>query len=308
MSVANYLEAEVGQLGLTRAPPDARGMIRGPNGRPRAELNLGGLTAARQAGARNAWDALGVRAPRPGVNPVGQGGHALNVAAAAGNPAFVPVTLATAAAAPPQPVGPQAPPTAGPAGPAPAAITEALGEALSAASSKLELVDAKLGAQETSLAAATAKLDALGLRVGGQDNALTLVQQSVSALRAEYSAISQSTDGQSAARLEAAERLLAQLAAGFQEFSARTERELQQLQRDVGQAARPPVEDGYRAAIVLDAATGLPPLTPVMLRGEARVGDGGVYLRRQSYDPAKGLTDVDCLAELADGTPCVAFV
>lgn len=314
MSVATYLE-EVGQLGLTRAPPDVRGMIRGPNGRPRADLGLGGLLAARQATARNAWEAAAVRpdAARPkaaagaGVRPVGY-------------PPQPPVVVAS-----PPPVAVAAPPPVAAA--VSGSITDALADALGSASSRLEAVDQRLATvdqrlegQDASLTAASTKLDSLSLWIGTQDTGLKSLRQSVTALRTEYSQISQATDGQSAARLDAIERSVSQLSASFQAFSARVERDIEQMERRIEQlqalpelqsiAGDEPSPDAlYRAAVVLDARCGLPPLTPILVRGEARAGvDGNVYLKRQSYDPQQGLVDVDVLAEFADGAPGIAFV
>lgn len=328
---SSYVEAEVGQLGLTRAPPDVRGMIRGPNGRPRADLGLGGLMVARQASARNAWEATAAATrgeqaalsakPASGVRALGGGGAPPGSAAPAQAPAVAASTpLTLAVATPPPPL-----PAAGPsslASPGSVAITDALGEALGRASFRLEAVDRRLDDQDGSLSAATAKLDTLSLRLGSQDQSVKQLAQSVAALRLEYSTISQATDGQSGARLDTLDRSLGQLLAGFQAFSARAERDIDQLQREA-ETTRGAVaalaedaaggdalagEEAYRAAVVLNALTGLPPLTPIQLRGTARVGDGGVFMDRQSYDLQRGLVDVPCLAELADGTPCIAFV
>jgi len=75
------------------------------------------------------------------------------------------------------------------------------------------------------LAACKGRLDAVGLRLSGQDNAVKALERSLSALREEYSKISQTIDGQSLSRLEACERSVARLEGAFQEFSTGMQRE-----------------------------------------------------------------------------------
>ena len=322
MSVASFMEHEIGQLGLTRAPPETRGMIRGPNGRPRADQGLGGLMTARQANARNAWESLNgstrnssqpaaqpaavqpAMQSKSGVRQVGTAPIGVNFPSPSAPPVppALPPSMTLAAVA----VSPQIAPSS--------MITDALSEALASASSRLESVDVRLGAHDVSLTAAVTKLDAFSMRLGTQDNDLKTLRQSVTALRSEYSSISQATDGQSAAKLEALERSLSQLTASFQSFSARLERDVQQLQSEVEQTRAFSATDvstatmTYRSAVVLETSTGLPALTPIQVRGEARVGKDGIYMVRQTYDAQHGLTDVDIQVELSDGTPCIAFV
>lgn len=158
------------------------------------------------------------------------------------------------------------------------------------------------------LVACRGRLDAVGLRLSSQDNALKVLERSVSALREEYSRISQTTDGQSHARLEACERAVARLDGAFQEFSTSMQREVRSTESLIAsqaQASPPPVmcrlleDDGE-----LNALEALHLYMPMHLNAAS-----DVCLYKRKFNPKKNsVEESNFVVQTSAGEPRVVFV
>lgn len=158
------------------------------------------------------------------------------------------------------------------------------------------------------LAACKGRLDAVGLRLSGQDNSVKGLEMSLSSLREEYSKISQTTDGQSASKLEACERALSRLDSAFQEFSTSIQREVRSTENLIAkqvQAAAQPVlcrlleDDGQ-----LQALDTLQLFLPLHSNASS-----DVCLFRRKFNPAKNsIEETDFVVQTASGDPKVVFV
>ena len=158
------------------------------------------------------------------------------------------------------------------------------------------------------LAACKGRLDAVGLRLSGQDNTVKALERSVAALREEYSKISQSTDGQSLARLEACERTVARLDAAFQEFSTemqRAARTTENLIASQAQTTHAPI-----LCRLLEDAQGLNALEAVHLFQPLHLNTASdVCLYKRTFNPTKNAMDeMDFIVQSASGDPKVVFV
>lgn len=158
------------------------------------------------------------------------------------------------------------------------------------------------------LAACKGRLDAVGLRLSGQDNAVKGIEMSLSSLREEYSKISQTTDGQSASKLEACERVLSRLDSAFQEFSTSIQREVRSIENLIAkqaQAASQPVlckllEDEGE----LHALDTLQLFLPLHTNASS-----DVCLFRRKFNAAKNaIEETDFVVQTAAGDPRVAFL
>jgi hypothetical protein len=168
------------------------------------------------------------------------------------------------------------------------------------------------------LAACKGRLDAVGLRLSGQDNTVKALERSVAALREEYSKISQNTDGQSLARLEACERAAARLEVAFQEFSTemqRAHRATENLIASQAQSASLVASQAQAAAApvlcrLLEDAEGLNALEAVHLFQPLHLNAASdVCLYKRSFNPAKNAVDeTDFVVQSASGDPKVVFV
>lgn len=158
------------------------------------------------------------------------------------------------------------------------------------------------------LAACKGRLDAVGLRLSGQDNTVKALERSVAALREEYSKISQSTDGQSLARLEACERTMARLDTAFQEFSTemqRASRTTENLIASQAQTSTAPI-----LCRLLEDAAGLNALEAVHLFQPLHLnGASDVCLYKRSFNPTKNsMIETDFVVQSATGDPKVVFL
>ena len=158
------------------------------------------------------------------------------------------------------------------------------------------------------ISACRGRLDAVGLRLSGQDNSIKVLERSLSALREEYSKISQTIDGQSLSRLEACERSIARLDSAFQEFSTSMQREVRSTENLIAaqvQAASPPVLcrllENDMDMDVLDA---LHLFLPLHLNA---VSDVCLY-KRKFNSTKNSVEETDFVVQTAAGAPRVAFV
>jgi len=159
------------------------------------------------------------------------------------------------------------------------------------------------------LVACRGRLDAVGLRLSSQDNAVKTLERSLSALREEYSRISQTTDGQSHCRLEACERAVARLDAAFQEFSTSMQREVRSTENliasQAAQASPPPImcrlleDDGD-----FNALETMHLYTPMHLNAAS-----DVCLYRRKFNPKKNtMEETDFVVQTSTGEPRVVFI
>jgi len=163
------------------------------------------------------------------------------------------------------------------------------------------------------VATCKARLDATGLRLSGQDNALKTLERSVSALREEYTKISQATDAQSIFRLEACERTISRLEEGFQEFSSRFQRELRATEQSFASFS-PHAESESEAIpckILQDEDEGLKTLDHLNLYLPLHLDkDGDTCMYRKRFDPAS--SKIETLSfkvqRTKEGTPRVVFI
>jgi len=164
------------------------------------------------------------------------------------------------------------------------------------------------------LAACKSRLDAAGLRLSGQDNAVKALERSVAALREEYTKVSQATDAQSVLRLEACERALGRLDAGFQEFSSRFQRELRSAEQSFAEVGG--IGGGGDAQVPLpcrllqDEPDGFRALETVHLFLPLHRDEAGVpCLHRKRFSPRLGAVRSSSFRlQEPDGEPRVCFV
>lgn len=160
------------------------------------------------------------------------------------------------------------------------------------------------------LAACKGRLDAVGLRLSGQDNAVKALERSVAALREEYSKISQVTDGQSLARLEACERGAARLDQAFQEFSTEMQRATRATENLVARQAEAATASTPIACRLLTDAAGLAALEAVHLFQPLHLNAASdVCLYKRSFNPTRNAVDeTDFVVQTAAGEPQVVFI
>ena len=163
------------------------------------------------------------------------------------------------------------------------------------------------------LAACKSRLDAAGLRLSGQDNAVKALERSVAALREEYTKVSQATDAQSVLRLEACERALGRLDAGFQEFSSRFQRELRSAEQsfaEVGGLGCGDAQVPLPCKLLQDEPDGLRALETVHLFLPMHRDEAGVpCLHRKRFSPRLGAVRSSSFRlQEPDGEPRVCFV
>jgi hypothetical protein len=163
------------------------------------------------------------------------------------------------------------------------------------------------------LAACKSRLDAAGLRLSGQDNAVKALERSVAALREEYTKVSQATDAQSVLRLEACERALGRLDAGFQEFSSRFQRELRSAEQsfaEVGGVGGGDAQVPLPCRLLQDEPDGLRALETVHLFLPMHRDEAGVpCLHRKRFSPRLGAVRSSSFRlQEPDGEPRVCFV
>ena len=322
--MSNALRNEVGALGFVRQNglQRERSSFRGVGGRPT------GLNSA----------PLPNHAPQR-VSPRPWGGRVENAAAfgAPGATASVPPAAAPSvrAADPAFPTG--VPPVGSrslgsflrtPAAPSPSAAErgaplELVPEAREEGATTLAALagftpDAEL---REDIAACKSRLDATGLRLSCQDNVVKSLERSVSALREEYSKVSQATDAQSVVRLETCERALGRLDAGFQDFSSRFQRELQAVEQSFAEggahapsapAALPRDETTtpIPCKLLQDEPDGLMALETLHLYLPLHEdATGAPCLYRKRFSPALGaLTSTSFRVQERGGEPRVFFV
>jgi len=271
--------SEVGNLGFVRhqGGDTARGQIKGVGGHARA-ANAGGLTAHRHATPAEAPAHAYARPPA-------LAGYASR--SAAGPPP--PSSFNGPAAA----TMPQAPP------PASVAPVDGLQEA------RGQLEDLQGDVESVK-----GRVDGLYLRVSNQDTALKALERSTSALRQEYSSVSQATDAQSGPRIDALERSLGRLEAAFQDFSSRLERRLNEVEGS-GAAAAAAAAAGavpYDATTLAALASDLPPLSRVFLYlPMTKEADGAISMQRRSLDAQGRPTQTSVRIQTAAGDPLVVF-
>jgi hypothetical protein len=158
------------------------------------------------------------------------------------------------------------------------------------------------------IAACKGRLDAVGLRLSGQDNAVKVLERSVSALREEYSKISQTTDGQSLSRLEACERAIARLDGAFQEFSTSMQREVRSTENLIAsqvQASPPPI-----MCRLLEDDGDVRALEAVHLYAPMHLNSASdVCLYKRRFNPMKNsMEETDFVVQTSAGEPRVAFI
>jgi hypothetical protein len=165
------------------------------------------------------------------------------------------------------------------------------------AKSQLEDVDAFKG-----------RLDGLVLRVNSQDTALKALERSTSALRQEYTTISQATDSQSVVRIDAVERGLARLEAAFQDFSSRLERRLDDIERSNAVSDLMALSTPYEATVLTQAGDDLPALSRVLLYLPlSKEPDGSVSMQRRHLDASGRPAVASVRIQTAVGEPLVYF-
>lgn len=160
------------------------------------------------------------------------------------------------------------------------------------------------------LAACKGRLDAVGLRLSGQDNAVKALERSVAALREEYSKISQVTDGQSLARLEACERGAARLDQAFQEFSTEMQRAARATESLVARQAEAATASTPITCRLLTDAAGLAALEAVHLFQPLHLNAASdVCLYKRSFNPTRNAVDeTHFVVQTAAGEPQVVFL
>jgi hypothetical protein len=159
------------------------------------------------------------------------------------------------------------------------------------------------------LLACKSRLDSVGLRLANQENLAKAMEVSVSSLREEYTKISQQTDGQSAGRLEACERVALRLEEAFKDFSTSMQREIKNTEALVAAAAAGP-EAPQAAPLLctaLEAAADVQPLERLLLYPPLHLNEArDVCLFRRTLDVSTGsVLSSDFVVQRACGEPCV---
>ena len=268
--------SEVGSLGFVRhqGGDAVRGQIKGVGGHARA-ANAGGLTAHRHA------------------TPAEAPAHSY-----ARPPALAGYASRSAAAPPPFSAPPPSGATAMPPS-APAVEDRGRQEA------RGQLEDLQGDVESVK-----GRVDGLYLRVSNQDTALKALERSASALRQEYSSVSQATDAQSGPRMDALERSLGRLDAAFQDFSSRLERRLSEVEGSATAAAAAEVAGAvpYDATALVALAPDLPPLSRVFLFAPmTKEADGAISMQRRSLDAQGRPTQTSVRIQTPAGEPLVVF-
>lgn len=323
--MASLGRSEVGALGYVRQTGLQRGNFKGINGRAQQSDSTRAPGHAPQKVAPKPWAGI-LQAPSAGSAPRSSTEEAAVQAAAAqaaqaaglGNlgsflstfqsslkneataavPPFskaaVPPFSKAAAAASPQSL------PASSAASAPEAMAPPGEEAASALVAELK----------DDLLACKSRLDSVGLRLAHQENLVKAMEVSVSSLREEYTKISQQTDGQSAGRLEACERVSLRLEEAFKDFSTSMQREIKNMEALVAASASSSAAEASRAPLLctaLEAAEEVQPLEQLLLYPPLHLNEAkDVCLFRRTLDVSTGsVLTSDFVVQRACGDPCV---
>lgn len=310
------LRAEVGSFGFLRqsaGETSTRGQIKGVNGHARASNSSGGLTAHRTATPAEAPSFAYARQPANASSARSAPAMASPALEAPSAPKAALKAAALARGFPPSHGSPApwetsasvAPKASEASVPTPAASAEAaaaLQAALEQWSSTRAQVEDLLGLKD--------RMDGLFLRVTNQDTALKALERSVAALRQDFSSMSQATGAQSGPRVDALERSLGRLEAGFQDFSSRFERRVDQVEASGATAAASEAAASlpYDATALVALAPDLPPLSRVLLyHPMSREEDGSVTMLRRTLDAQGRPTASTIVVQDATGQPQVVF-